>query len=185
MDELEKHIRDNRAEMDIHDPEPGLWNRIEKQLQEEKSRDRKQPPGRGWHQGKLLWRAAAAVIIACGSLAVIFVGLRAHERMNDPYITEVQETHHYYDSQIRMLYEEAEPLLTANPDIRTELKAGMGELDSLSAQIIRDLHDNIASQEVVEALITNYRLRIELLEDMLQFMRKNEAGTEKITGNEL
>ncbi len=61
----------------------------------------------------------------------------------------------------------------------------MGELDSLSAQIIRDLNDNIASQEVVEALITNYRLRIELMEDMLQLMRKNEEGTEKTTGNEL
>jgi len=128
---------------------------------------------------------AAAVIIAAAGLAAIFSVLRTQERLNDPYVTAVQETYYYYDNQIRMLYREAEPLLTANPDIKSELKLGMGELDSLSAQIIRDLHDNIASQEVVEALITNYRLRIELMEDMLQLMRKNEEGTKKTTGNEL
>ncbi len=32
MDELERHIRNHREEMDIHDPKPGLWNRIEKDL---------------------------------------------------------------------------------------------------------------------------------------------------------
>ncbi|MDZ7634812.1 MAG: hypothetical protein U5L72_10505 [Bacteroidales bacterium] len=50
-----------------------------------------------------------------------------------------------------MFYEEAEPLLTANPDISSELSIGMEELDSLSAQIIRDLHDNIASQEILKS----------------------------------
>ncbi|MBE0679958.1 MAG: hypothetical protein IH592_14450 [Bacteroidales bacterium] len=185
MDELEKHIRDHRDEMDIHDPDPALWKRIEKGLPAGKSNLRQLLPGGQSHRGRWLLRAAAAVIIATAGLVAIFSGLRNRESLNDPRVTAVQETYYYYDSQIRMLYREAEPLLTANPDISSELKLGMGELDSLSAQIIRDLHDNIASQEVLEALVTNYRLRIELLEDMLQLMQKNEDRTEKTTGNEL
>ena len=185
MDELEKHIREHREEMDIHDPDPALWRKIEKGLPGRKSNLMQLLPGGQSNPGRWLWRAAAAVIIAAAGLAAIFSMLRTQERLNDPYVTAVQETYYYYDNQIRMLYREAEPLLTTNPDIRSELKLGMGELDSLSAQIIRDLHDNIASQEVVEALITNYRLRIELMEDMLQLMRKNEEGTEKTTGNEI
>lgn len=196
MDELEKHIRDHREEMDIHDPDPGLWNKIEKQLPDRGRHplrrfpamagiSGKRHPDSEGHPGRWLLRAAAAVIIAAAGLVAIFSGLRNRERLNDPRMTAVQETYHYYDSQIRMLYREAEPLLTANPDISSELKLGMVELDSISAQIIRDLHDNIASQEVLEALITNYRLRIELLEDMLQLMKKNAEGTEKTTGNEL
>lgn len=185
MDELEKHIRDHRDEMDIHDPDPALWKRIEKDLPAGKSNLRLLRPGGQGHRGRWLLRAAAAVIIAAAGLMAIFSGLRSRERLNDPRVTAAQETYYYYDSQIRMLYQEAEPLLTANPDISRELKLGMGELDSLSAQIIRDLHENIASQEVLEALVTNYRLRIELLEDMLQLMRSNEEGTEKTTGNEI
>ena len=196
MDELEKHIRSHREEMDIHDPAPGLWSKIEKQLpvsghhpetqlSDSEAYQGRRLPDRERHPGKWLRRVAAAVIIAAGGLLAIFSGLRMHERMNDPYVTAAQETYYYYDSQIRMLYEEAEPLLTANPEISSELTLGMGELDSISAQIMRDLHDNIASQEVLEALITNYRLRIELMEDMLQIMRKNEEGTDKTTGNEI
>ena len=61
----------------------------------------------------------------------------------------------------------------------------MNQLDSLSAQIIRDLNDNIASSEVIEALIGNYRLRIDLLEDMLRLMKEEGTEKEKNKGNEL
>ncbi|MCK7539302.1 MAG: hypothetical protein MZV63_54530 [Marinilabiliales bacterium] len=38
--------------MDIHDPNPGLWSRIEKDL-----------PGRERRLGAFLWRAAAVIIV--------------------------------------------------------------------------------------------------------------------------
>lgn len=38
---------------------------------------------------------------------------------------------------------------------------------------------------MIEALIGNYRLRIELLEDMLQLMKENDNETDQPTGNEL
>ena len=174
MDELERHIRDHREEMDIHEPDPALWNRIGQRL-----------PGREIRLRGLLWRAAVAVIIAGTTMTAVISVIRLQERINDPQVAAVRETYYYYDSQIKMLYEEAEPLLTANPDIDTELRLGMDELDSLSAGIIRDLNDNIASSEVLEALVRNYRLRIELLEEMLQLMKENEEGTEKTREHEL
>jgi len=174
MDELERHIRDHREEMDIHEPDPALWDRIEQRL-----------PGRERHLRGLIWRAAVAVIIAGTAMTAVVSVIRLQERINDPQVAAVRETYYYYDSQIKMLYEEAEPLLTANPDIDTELRLGMDELDSLSAGIIRDLNDNIASSEVLEALVRNYRLRIELLEEMLQLMKENEEGSEKTGEHEL
>jgi hypothetical protein len=174
MDELERHIRDHREEMDIHEPDPALWNRIEQRL-----------PGRERRLRGLIWRAAVAVIIAGTAVTAVVSVIRLQERINDPQVAAVRETYYYYDSQIKMLYEEAQPLLTSNPDIDTELKIGMDELDSLSAGIIRDLNDNIASSEVLEALVRNYRLRIELLEEMLQLMKENDEGTEKTGEHEL
>lgn len=174
MDELEKHILNNREGMDIHDPDPGLWQRIGGEL----PRERK--PLQGY-----LWRAAAAAFIAVLCTAAILTAIRTAGRLNDPQVTEVMETQQYYDSRIQSLYREAEPLLTANPDIGRELTAGMGELDSLSKEIISDLSDNIASSEVVEALIRNYRLRIELLEDMLFLMKENNPEPDKRPADEI
>jgi hypothetical protein len=174
MDELEKHIKGIRDEMDIREPGPGLWARIESGL-----------PGRQRSLRSHLWRAAAAVIVAGAALAVIAGMLRTSERLNDPQVAEVKETYRYYDDKIRSLYEEAEPLMTVYPEISNELTLGLTELDSFSAQIIRDLNDNIASNEVLEALISNYRLRIELLEDMLRLMKEHDNETEQTTGNEL
>jgi hypothetical protein len=167
MDAFEKHIIKDREEMDIHDPDPELWKRIENDL-----------PGHERHTWRVLGRAAVALIIVGAGLAVIFRIIHVTEKNNDPRITAVKETYIYYNSQIRSLYEEAAPLLTANPDISHELEDGMSELDSLSAQIRKDLSDNIASEEVIEALIRNYRLRIELLEDMLALMKEKEKEKE-------
>ena len=91
----------------------------------------------------------------------------------------------YYNSQISSLYEKARPLLTSNPDIRMELDNSLGELDSLSLQIRNDLKDNVANEEVIGALIRNYRLRIQLLEDMLMLMKEKETENKNYTDHEL
>ncbi len=217
MDELEKHIRSVRDELDIHEPGPDIWKRIGNDLSADEQMagmsesgtesegriisgqkmfpgpDAERGNGRGItvNQGRhvqirrMVWRAAVAVIVAGAAIAIIAGMLLSSRSLNDPQVAAVRETYRYYDEKIRTLYEEAEPLLTANPEISTELTLGLNELDSLSAQIIRDLDDNIASSEVIEALIGNYRLRIELLEDMLGLMKETGIETEKNTGNEL
>src|SRR5659263_41479 len=174
MDEFEKHIKNGRAGMDIHDPDPGLLSRIETEL-----------TGREKRIGSNLWKAAGILIVAGAFLTIILRTINAPERNDDPNITVVSEIYLYYNSQISSLYQEAGPLLTDNPDISMELDKSMGELDSLSVEIRKDLNDNIANEEVVGALIRNYRLRIELLEDMLVLMKKKEAGNKNYSDHEL
>jgi hypothetical protein len=174
MDEFEKHIKNGREGMDIHDPGPGLWSRIEAEL-----------PRRERRIGSILWKAAVILIVAGAGLTLILRTIDGPVRNDDPHVTVVRETYLYYNSQISSLYEEAKPLLTDNPDISMELEKSMGELDSLSVEIRKDLNDNIANEEVVEALIRNYRLRIELLEDMLVLMKKKEAGNKNYSDHEL
>jgi hypothetical protein len=167
MDEFEKHIRNGREGMDIHEPDPGLWSRIEAEL-----------PRRERHIGSYIWKAAVILIVAGAGLTLIIRTINAPERNANPQIAAVRETYVYYNSQISLLYAEAGPLLTDNPDISMELDKSMSELDSLSVEIRKDLNDNIANEEVVEALIRNYRLRIQLLEDMLVLMKEKETETE-------
>ena len=125
------------------------------------------------------------LIVAGAGLTLILRTIDGPVRNDDPHVTAVRETYLYYNSQISLLYEEAKPLLTDNPDISMELDKSMGELDSLSVEIRKDLNDNIANEEVVEALIRNYRLRIELLEDMLVLMKEKETGNKNYSDHEL
>lgn len=163
MDKLEKHIKSVRESMDIHEPDHGLWNRIEKDL-----------PARERHLRAFLWKAAAVIIVIGAGLTLAYRSLESYGLKNNPEMRLVRETDIYYNNLIISLYEEAEPLLTSNPDVTSELTDGMNELDSISMQIRKDLRDRAANREVIEALIHNYRLRIELLEDMLSVMRESE-----------
>jgi len=168
MDKLEKHIISIRENMDIHDPDPGLWSRIENDL-----------PGRERHRRTFMWRAAAVIIVVGAALTLTVRSFDSSGMKNNPEMKLVRETDMYYNNLISSLYEEAEPLLTSNPDVRSELTIGMNELDSLSKQIRHDLQDKVANREVIEALIHNYRLRIELLEDMLAVMKEAEESNIK------
>ena len=51
--------------------------------------------------------------------------------------------------------------------------------------IKKDLKDNIANQDVIEALIQNYRIKINILEDMLTVLKANENNHEKEKSHEL
>jgi hypothetical protein len=44
----------------------------------------------------------------------------------------------------------------------------MSELDSVYIDLKADLKDNMANQEVIEAIIENYRMKISILEDLLK-----------------
>jgi len=174
MDELEKHIRDNREAMDIHDPDPSVWNRIETQL-----------PRKHRTLIPQMWKAAAAVIFAVAALTALLRITGVTGAPENSAQSVVRETEQYYNSLLASLYSEAEPLLTAHPVIKTELEAGMSELDTISMSIREDLKDNVATGEVIEALIRNYRLRIELLEEMLSVMNEKNPDSEKTGEYEL
>ena len=100
-------------------------------------------------------------------------------------IAQLRETEIYYNNLANTLYREATPMLSKNPEVERELLTGISQLDSICIEIKKDLKDNIANQEVIQALIQNYRLKIRLLEEMLSVMKENEDNNEKKLHNEL
>jgi hypothetical protein len=61
----------------------------------------------------------------------------------------------------------------------------MAQLDSICTDLKKDLKDNIANQEVIEAMIQNYRIKLQLLEDMLKLLKENENKSENTKSHEL
>lgn len=175
MDRLEEHIRKNREELDSYSPSPEVWNGISKGM-----RTRKLKVTR--------WLSAAAMIVVIMTTSVIFYKEELKKNMfltkdSDALLMKTnpqfREAEIYYNSLINSLCNEASPLLTSNPEIKKELYSDLSQLDSLCADIKKDLKDNVDNQDVIEALIINYRIKTEILEDMLDLLKQNETVPQK------
>jgi hypothetical protein len=182
MDRLENQIRKNREALDKYDPSPDVWKRIRSGCKSRKIYT-------------LKWISIAAMfVIILGSAVVIFIYsdigipsksekiLDARLRKTNPHL---RETEIYYNNLLNSLYLEVAPLLTGHPEIEQELNSDISHIDSLCAGIKNDLRDNVDNQEVIEALIRNYRLKIRILEDMLSVLKQNENDDQKSRNYEL
>jgi hypothetical protein len=176
MEELEKFILNSRTEMDPYNPDSGVWKKISSEL------------GQGKRILYRLLSTAAIIIMVAGGALIIY---RRSEMNNPAFVSarvqqqEIRETEIFYSNQLNSLYREAEPLLTNQPEIRHELYSDMERIDSLCTEIKKDLKDNISNQEVLEALVQNYRIKIRILEDMLTVLKENEKYTVNETQNGL
>ena len=180
MDRLEDHIRMNREAMDHYSPPPRIWKKIRSSIH-------------GSNTALRNWLSVAAMIIVIlGTALVLFRkgysgtegrSFRANDQTHEN--SQLKESEMYYTNLLNSLLLEATPLLTANPEIEKELVTDISHLDSLCLEIKKDLKDNVANQEVVEALIQNYRIKIRLLEDMLKILKEDENNPEKRESYEL
>jgi hypothetical protein len=181
MDKLEDHIRKNREELDVYTPSSVVWIKIRKRLR------KGQTPFFKWAS------IAAMIIVILGTSLVIIkrAYLNPVKKLTDNNInaakgnSQLKESEIYYNNLMNSLYTEATPLLTANPEIQKELSYDISHIDSLCLEIKKDLKDNIANKEVIEALIQNYRIKIRLLEDILTILKEYDSNPEKKKSYEL
>lgn len=182
-DRFEDFIREHSSEFDLHEPGKDLWAGIEQKIGGKKAFN--------WRY--ILSRAAIIVMIFGASLMVQRLWLSDDrkkltnkEKNVEIEIPELKEAETYYKGLINAKLNEVKPLLSQYPSLEEELHTDLNELDSIYNGLKIDLKDNIANQEVIEAMIQNYRLRISILEDMLVFLEsQTDNDSIKNTGYEL
>lgn len=179
-DKLEKFILDNREDFDHLEPDPALWDRIG---------TRKAPVVRlNWKS--VAWKAAAVVAIFTASyyfhdyMAARKSGEQEYiagnmDEQGSPIVRELIEAEAYYTSQIDMAREEVFRLTADAPDIQKEINMEMVELDKVFSELKDDLKDNADNEEVIEAMIQNYRLKLDILEEMLYRLKQSHEPQNK------
>ena len=175
-DRLEDFIRTHREEFEFHEPAPELWKNIEG----------KKPVNRFRTKiTKFSYRVAAVIVIFIASYAFHeYIDIRKSKRFADENeilyreIPELKETEFYYNNLVSMKLEELEPYFNQVPGMESDLKFDLNELDSIYLSLKNDLKDNIANQEVLEAMIQNYRMKLQILEDLLSEVKQEKSSDE-------
>lgn len=173
-DDFEKYIINNRMDFGPDHDVPDVWDKVKKRTRQEE-------------RLKLSWRhwtSIAASVLVIFTLSYFFHDYRAGletqksnqhaNALDDPRLLQLLEADEYYTAEISYKKEELFRLASNEPGLESEINKDLADLDAVLAELKRDLGDNANNEEVIEAMMQNYRLKLEILEDMLEQFTKNQ-----------
>jgi len=171
-DRFELFVQENREAFDSHEPDPSLWLRINPAMREKK---------RSRTLRLVRYAAAAALIMAVFSSGFYYLGRSSGLRSNEQsaMYEELMETEVYYNNLVNQKYHELQPYFAGSPGMEEDLRTDMADLDQICKELKEDLKDNVDNTEVIEAMIQNYRMKLEILEDLLYQLKDKEERHEQ------
>jgi hypothetical protein len=184
-DRLEKFVIGHRADFDLFEPSADVWNNIRKR--------KKNARVIQFEWKNILWKAAAVVVIFMASYAVQeYIHQKDNAQMasadsqkQEIVIPELLEAEFYYTNQVNEKLNEIQGQIGAYPDLKEQMNTDIAQLDSICIELKKDLRDNIDNQEVIDAMIQNYRLKLQILEELMnQLQRTNKTKSNKHNKNE-
>lgn len=161
MKKLEDFIRDHRDEFDSSIPSLDLWDKIEGKIEKKRGRTIN------------LWKGAAAVaaVLVLAFVSTYFLKNQGNEvryaNVSDPQVKELIETEAYYSEKVSSKMTEIHNCYKIYPELKGDIETDLNELDTLYKELENDLKENLYNREVIEAMIQNNRLRLELVDRVL------------------
>ncbi|MEM9001694.1 MAG: hypothetical protein AAGB24_15650 [Bacteroidota bacterium] len=163
MDNFEKHIRENAAQFDMEKADRAkLWDNISAALQKPE------------HKVIPLWkrpllRVAASIVLLLGIASFIGLSIREGGPFEATYVSkELLEIDMHYKGLVSYQVQ----LVQNNPNLseadKAEFLSFMDELDTEYETLREEMRNNIDNERVLEAIVVNYKKRIELIENLLQ-----------------
>ena len=169
MDEFEKHIRDNKDLFDGHKADRDkMWASISSQLEKPKT---KVIPL--WKSP--LFKVAASIVLVFGLAFMADATFRTGYGAEDNIVSrELLEIDMHYQSlvasQVQLVKDHPE---LSNAD-KEEFLSFMDELDVEYKELKQEMGENLDNELVLEAIIGNYKKRIELIENLLRQIKDSK-----------
>lgn len=168
-------IRTRKAAFDTEEPPVDMWERIAAQVDIAETPARR-TIGLQW----VKYAAAVAVIVASGVWAWLYQSPKQQAvPIASAFEAQINEASRYYEQEITQKQRLVMQLTADQPAVSEGIAHDMAQLDSSLVQLKRDLGDNVANAEVVEAMIQNYRLKLSILEEVLGYLKSNEQPSEQ------
>lgn len=173
MDEFEKFIKQNKSKFNDHKADTSkIWNAINLELDKPKT---KVVPL--WES--TIFKVAASVIIILGILTIVKLSVGINSDSNSNLAnTELQEINFHYQKLIVAQVNLVKKNTNLSADNKEEFLGFIEELDKEYNTLIIDLNDNLDNELVLEAIVNNYKKRIELLENLLKQIKESKNNTD-------
>jgi hypothetical protein len=176
-DQLEDFIRENRDQFDTLEPAPDMWGRIQKAQEK--------PTIKPW-RSITAKAAAVAAIFMLGYLFSLWIGQQGSQELlteeaveTTPEIIMFKEARIYYSSLISDREKQLFDLTADNKQLQEEIKEEFMQLDHSFKSLENDLTDQVAGEEILEAMIQHYRLKLDMLEDILSQIKSVDEMDKK------
>jgi len=180
QNDLEKIIHEHRDQFDDSYPSLKLWANIEKEL-EGKGKEKALKTQRPWYQ----IAATALILISLGGIGGMYLNeynqTNSIQAMIDKVAPEFNEMEQYYSQRIDQQYARL-TAYTNDPEIDSDLAL----VDQAMAELREELaHAPIGREgQIIEALIENYRLKLQILERILDQINQSTNITPNNNSNE-
>jgi len=173
-DKLEQFVQDHAGGFDALEPPAMAWDAIEKELPVA----RKSAVRRLWPYA---WKVAAAVLIFASAWMLNDFNDQRKQAGNyaatgdsssNPALNELSDAEAFYATQISSRQAELAAYTRQHPEIIEDLKREFSEMDKKKAALKNDLAESNADEKVIEAIILSYRVKLEILDQMLTEMKR-------------
>lgn len=165
MTTLENKIKKNREHYDVHEPDDGHSDRFAAKLDKQ------------FHQKKKFksfsfTRIAAAIIIVAGIAGIMFLQFQGDTSSGsaDPVNDELVLVADHYDRLADQRLQDISSCAASDEEgakINEMARMQLDELDKDASRLKAELAKNNSDERVFGALVTNYRTRIKILDNII------------------
>ena len=169
MDNFEKHIRENAGAFDEHTVDKAkLWANISAEL--EKDTPKVIPL---WKRP--MFRIAASVTLIMGMATIFGLAYFNTNTAQEQYVSkELLEIDMHYQDLVAYQVELVRKNRYLSDTDKTEFLSFMDELDAEYEVLRKELHNNLDNEQVLAAIVSNYKTRIELIENLLHQINESK-----------
>ncbi len=172
-------IMRNREAFDSQMPSDQLWDRIASEVNVSQSGKRQL-----WFMHAKRYAAVAVVFlsVSIGLYTVFFSSTDGEDLQASVMSKEINDVSYFYETEIERKRAQVIALTAETPAIKEEVEMDFEALDIALVELKADLNDDVSNSEVLTAMIQNYRLKLQILEQILEFVEP--TSTDNNTENE-
>ena len=179
-DNIEKYISEHRGEFDQDTPPPLVWVNIEKHLDKSDTKNSVVKEMRSPGIIRIMQVAAMFVVVMGVGL---LIGLQINKGDSNiyasPQLQEFVEAEKHYSSEINKMWTVVN---ASNVEEKETIQADLNALDAVYNELKNELLSNPKANTdyVVNAMISNYRAKIDILETVLQGYKEEKTNNQQI-----
>lgn len=170
MKDFEKYIKENKLLFDEHKADKRkLWACIEEKLDQENI-----------PKTKTIWKfpllkIAASIFILLGVYTAASLIINSLPIQKQTVVdVELQEIDMHYSKLVQQQVELVKISPHLSSEEKTEFLSFMNELDEEYLVLKNEMKKNVDNERVLEAVVSNYKKRIELIENLLVTINKSK-----------